>query len=336
MRILEVAGDPPGFTSGLGRTVSQLVDGLALLGHKVESRCPRTRLGELKFSPIAATRFSDYDIVHVHGPTPFLSDFIAFNRSISHLVLTYHADVVWLSGPLSKFYDQLHLMAYKHCDAVIVESTEYAKRVGRLNSNVKLIRPPGPDWQCSGDPFPHKSPTFTVLYVGQFRPFKGIEVLLRAARRLPYARFVIAGNGYLQRRITESSRTIPNVEVRIQPTRDHLKRLYESAHVVCLPSTNTSEAFGFALAEGALFGALPVASNLPGVAENLEILGGFAFPPGDSMALTSLLARLSTDASKWRQLATESLSRAVKYARTNTEATFVKAHDCLFRNIVSD
>lgn len=336
MKVLEVTGDPPGFASGLGQTVSRLVTGLSSMGYAVDSRFPQHRVGELKFSPIAGLDFSDYDVVHVHGPTPFLSDIIAFNRSISHLVLTYHADVVWISSVLSKFYDRLHLMAYKYCDAVVVESADYAKRVGRFVSNVRLIRPPAPSWAGNPDPEASKSQTFTVLYVGQFRPFKGIDVLLRAARRLPSVKFVVAGNGYLEAQVIERSRQIPNLEVRARPSDDQVRALYESAHVICLPSTNTTEAYGFSLLEGALCGAYPIASGLPGVSENIEILGGRTFTAGDDESLANEIHRLESDVVEWSRLSRRTAERARTYATKNTTDEFVREHARLFSSILAE
>jgi glycosyltransferase involved in cell wall biosynthesis len=333
VKILEIAGDPPTFNSGIASDLRLLRSGLTALGHSVSFLYPTARVGELKFSGIPLHRFSDYDVVHVHGPTPFLSDLITMNRSAKALVLAYHADVEWISPLMSSAYVRVHLMLHKKTQAIVVQSMDYLKRLEQFHANVRIIRPPGPLWRGKSSTLDSKPDRFTVLFVGQFRPFKGLGVLLAAAKQLPRIQFIVAGSGYLEGWLRNSTEGLQNVHLRINPTRAELEGLYSRSHVTCLPSTNTTEAYGFVLIEGALLGALPLASELPGVSENVRNLGGLLFPASDVASLVSQISALDENRRLWRDRARRSIDRATDYSEANTPSKWIRDHCSLFLNL---
>jgi glycosyltransferase-like protein len=144
---------------------------------------------------------------------------------------------------------------------------------------------------------------FTVLAVGGIEPRKGSLTLLDAIARLPDARLVVAGGATLfdyrdeldrfaERRVALG---LGDDRVRVLgPVSDgELARLYRAADVLAFPSV--MEGFGLVVLEA-------MASGLPVVASDLEVVRGFAHdaallvPPGDSAALAAALARAADPA----------------------------------------
>ena len=128
------------------------------------------------------------------------------------------------------------------------------------------------------EPRDAKGEEFTVLFVGQLRPYKGVETLVRAAKHIPAGRVVIVGDGPERQRLEQlaADRGATNVVFRGSVDDDERDRLYGSSDVVVMPSISRFEAFGFALLEGMSAGCVPVASALPGVT---DVVGdvGFVF-----------------------------------------------------------
>src|SRR6266849_1307685 len=91
-KILEISPEMPFSNSGIGRLVGQLSSFFQASGYKVDILYPTRRFREFKLSSIPLRHFSDYDIVHLHGPTPFLSDLV-LARNSHRVVYTHHAQI---------------------------------------------------------------------------------------------------------------------------------------------------------------------------------------------------------------------------------------------------
>ena len=291
-------------------------------------------MGDLKLGTIALGDFTQFDIVHVHGPTPFLSDIVRANPSIRRLVLTYHSDNEWLSHSVSRAYLSVHKLLHSRTQGIILETNSYRQRYGSFEGRVAIIPPAGSMWQSEPSFQSRKNAQFTVIFVGQFRPYKGIPVLFEAARQLPQIRFVVCGGGRLESTLMRSSRDLPNVEFRGPIAETDLRSEYVRSHVVLLPSVNNSEAYGVTLLEGATVGAYPVASRLPGVSEHIDLLGGESFPVGKSRALASILQRLSEDHNLWAERALRSMQRAASYNETHDAPWYCDAHETFYREVM--
>lgn len=330
-----ISSDAPPYLGGIGRLVGLLEAGLLAAGHQVTLLHPKIRFKELKLSTIPFHRYSSrYDAVHLHGPTPFLSDLTLMINNRSKIVYTHHAEICWISEKLSKIYRSFHHFLAKRVQAVIVHSHDYARMFrGR---NVLVVRMPCPLKPPSNLKVDCKPDAFTVLYVGQFRPFKGIGILIKAATILKDVNFVLAGEGYLKPRLMKVAEGLKNVNFVSAPNDDKLRRLYRLAHVICLPSVNTTEAYGLVLIEGALHGCLPLASNLIGVRENVAMLRGLVFRPGSYLSLVKELKLLSNNREFYFSVAKKSQKAAFIYAKTYTPEYYVKKHEELFRECFSN
>lgn len=315
MRILIVISEAPPVQSGIARVADKLSRGLATRGHQVDTLSlqdvPRMERGEIRLSsmplklPQLKERFSQYDIIHLHGPVPTFSDVfllsglrgLGVNRP--KLVYTHHAPIDLHNPLLYPFiwgYNILQEQWAGLADHVVVTTPSYAQRLSRYVPQDKLsVIPWGVDYARFAAPVKKDGP-FTVLYLGQIRPYKGLPVLLDAAAGLDNARIWVIGKGHYAEacRRQADGLNLANITFWGALPDEEMTRMVKQSHVIVLPSVTRSEAFGIALLEGMAAGCVPVASHLPGVA---DLVGneGFTFPAGNSRSLRDILVRLRDD-----------------------------------------
>jgi glycosyltransferase involved in cell wall biosynthesis len=331
MRVLVVVSEVPPIVSGVARCADRLVGGLTAAGHEVDVisslEVPRWEVGEFRLSsfaghwPLVRRRLAGYDVVNLHGPVPTMSDvFLAMTRYLPplrrpRLVYTHHSAIElerW--APATRTYNRVHDRLAQVADRIVTTSEFY---------RTLLARPGGPPvevvpWAVDASRFALPPRTLTpptqrlrLLFVGQLRPYKGVDVLLRAVAGHPRLRLTMVGRGPLEPRYRQQAERLgaSNVEFLGRIDDDQLAAIYGDHDVVVLPSTTRAEAFGLVLLEGMAAGCVPVASDLPGVR---DIAGptGVVVPPGDHTALRQALTRLAADRQRTLQLAHASQARA--------------------------
>lgn len=325
-----VSPDTPPYKGGISRLVGLLENGLKQLGHQVTLAHPKFRVKELKFSSIPFRRHKDkFDVIHLHGPTPFLSDLMLMINNGTPIVYTHHAEVSWISEGVSKVYRSFHRFLAKRARTIIVHSYDYARLFAK--AHVAVIRMPCPFKAPNNFNVETKLNPFTVLYVGQFRPFKGIDLLIKTASILKDVNYVLVGEGYLKPKLMNTAENLKNVKFMGAISDEELRKLYEQAHVICLPSVNTTEAYGLVLIEGASYGCVPLASNLIGVRENVAELKGLLFKPRSYVSLAEKIEMLSNDRELWVKLARRSQKATCNYVNTYTPEYYIKRHEDTFK-----
>jgi glycosyltransferase involved in cell wall biosynthesis len=144
-----------------------------------------------------------------------------------------------------------------------------------------------------------------VLFVGRFLPHKGIDILLKALPVDVPCTIVGTpkGNQYYSelRRLADGKR----VEFRLLIDDEELRRLYQEACCVVLPSVYTdmyggyhpwTELLGQTIIEGMACGTPAIATDIAAFPEIIEHgQNGFLFPEGDVEALRRLLFTLHSD-----------------------------------------
>jgi rhamnosyl/mannosyltransferase len=247
----------------------------------------------------------------------------------SPIVYTHHAEICWVSERLSKIYRDFHRFLTGKARAIIVHSYDYARLFEK--ANVEVVRMPCPFGPSENLGVEGKKSPFTVLYVGQFRPFKGIDVFIKAAMILKDVNFFLVGDGYLKPKFMHMAEGLANVKFFGRVSDEQLIELYKQAHVVCLPSVNTTEAYGLVLIEGALYGCVPLATNLIGVRENISQLRGLLFEPKSHTSLVEKIRMLADDMGLWVNLAEGSQKAAVSYVGTYSPDYYVNRHEEIFK-----
>jgi glycosyltransferase involved in cell wall biosynthesis len=184
---------------------------------------------------------------------------------------------------------------------------------------VVATRPPGP---------------FRIACVSRLIPDKGIDVLIDAVGCMERGKVEVriagegAAHGDLERRAIAASGDIRFLGW-IEP--EQIPDLYRWADVCVLPSL-VEEGFGMALVEAALFGCVPIGSNLGGIKDLIEDADtGFVFEPGDAAALESVLVNLMNAPDTLRVVGQRAQAKAMKYlAQRNAR---LKQFEMAIRNL---
>jgi glycosyltransferase involved in cell wall biosynthesis len=334
LRILEIATEAPPCKGGISRTVGYLVESLRSRGHVVDVLAypgvPRLRVGEIRLSSMCLKALrvhrtlNSYDILHIHGATPTLSDvaliMVGAIRRRPPVVYTHHADldlgsVKWPSHAYNRLHTKLTIVA----DAIACSTPGAAKKFADRRS--KSVIQLGIDLRqfTAGK---RKPEAFTVMYVGQFRPWKSVPLLLHAAARIQGLKLIIAGTGPEEKNYRRTAARLGlDVEFHIGVDDDALSHLYQRAHSVVVPSTSRLEAFGLVLIEGMAAGCIPIASDLPGVRDVVEPIG-FTFPPGDVTALATILRKLRDNPDMVREIGHQARGHASHFSRDQMVSSY--------------
>jgi glycosyltransferase involved in cell wall biosynthesis len=198
---------------------------------------------------------------HVAALKGVIADEVRFERGLTRLTMGVQARC-----------EKVHV---ERAARVMVTSRYCADRVRELYgvSREPAVVPELIDlagWRAhlASAPEPPSSRPFTVLFVGRFYRRKRVDVLLRAAARLPRIEVRIVGNGPchtmwrgLARELKLGSRVIWLGDV----TRSRLAAEYRRCHAFCLPSVQ--EGFGIVLLEAMAAGKPIVAARAGAIPE---------------------------------------------------------------------
>lgn len=140
-----------------------------------------------------------------------------------------------------------------------------------------------------------------VLAVGRFTYYKGFDVLIRAAARVPGVAVQIVGDGALrdtlQAQISKNGVT-GRISLRGGLPDRELQALMATCDLLSLQSIERTEAFGIVLLEAMRYGKALVVSDIPGSGTGW-VVGkgscGFLTVPGDAVSLADVFERLVSD-----------------------------------------
>lgn len=147
-----------------------------------------------------------------------------------------------------------------------------------------------------------------VLSVGRLTYYKGHDVLVRAAARVPAVRAVIVGTGSEEaglRRLIARQGVPERVALVGLLSHDALNAMLATCDVLCLASKERTEAFGLVLLEAMRYERPVVAGAIPGSGVGWVVEDGktgFLVEPGDDEALAGALARMAADPDRRRAM----------------------------------
>ncbi|HUA12005.1 MAG TPA: glycosyltransferase family 4 protein [Solirubrobacteraceae bacterium] len=208
-------------------------------------------------------------------------------------VITAHDILPREGGALRR---QAQRRLYARFDAVVVHSEHGRGRLVALGverSRIHVI-PHGALAHLGSAAPPAAGEQPVVVFAGLMRPYKGIDVLLRAWRGIDGARLIVAG---MPRMDTAPLRALagPGVELRERYLPDdELAALLREAAIVVLPYREADQS-GVALTALAL-GRPLLLSDVGGFPELAATGAAETVPAGDAAALHDALARLLADA----------------------------------------
>jgi rhamnosyl/mannosyltransferase len=346
LRVLTVSSESASVTSGLGATVGRIADGLRERGHRVDEMCSgdaaHLRVGEFRLSGLAAafpeveTLRRAFDVIHVHGPCPTVSDALLARLTRGRrgpapvIVYTHHFDV-HLEGlsMASRLYNRGHLAAARRADHVVATTAGYAGELARSMGRPVDVIPWGVDTHRFRPNVRTDDGPLRILFVGQMRHYKGVSVLIDAVDGMKRLELTVAGGGPREVEYRQRAKRMSNVTVLGRVSDDQLVELYRDHDVIVLPSVSPLEAFGLVLLEGMASGCVPVASDLLGVR---DIAGptGAVVRPGDVASLRAELLQLALYPAQRVELALRSVAQA---GRSTWDAT-VDAYETLMVDAV--
>ncbi|MCK5785433.1 MAG: glycosyltransferase [Candidatus Sabulitectum sp.] len=274
---------------------------------------------------------TDADVIHFHLPLPaaVIGWELVRKSKRKPYIVTYHSDIV-RQAFLLPIYGPILRRFLRGAEKVITTSENYRRTSTYLKDleNSEII-PIGVDLEQ----FKPDSDTGKdyYLFVGRFRRYKGIFVLLDAWKKMSDPpRLILAGGGGLIHKIREFVETneLP-VTVKSDITDNELIKLYQGARALILPSIQRSEAFGMVQVEAMACGTALISSNLPtGVSwVNQKDETGLLFPPGDSASLCGVVTRMEESPGIRKEMSLNARKRATDVF--NSEALFERVEKCL-------
>ena len=355
MKILHLSKFYPPDPGGLEQVVAALAEGAAQRGHEVRvvaatgsgwRRDPGKRVTEPPRHGVVVVRLPTHgvwwsqpvapgyvaaarwpaDVIYIHHPHP-LADLAAVLGPRRPTIVLHHSDVQ-RQRTARLMYGPLTAIVARRASAVVVATRahlDHARDLGRAGRAKARIIPFGVDAQrfTPGSPrhrpaaFPPAERGPVGLFVGRLVGYKGLDVLLDAARASAVS-LVIVGGGPLYpalRRRIDAEGLAERVRLTGEVPEDQLRAYHRAADYLVLPSTTAAEMFGVVLLE-AMACAKPVISTAltTGVRDvNVPEVTGLVVPPGDAAALRAAMERLAADAALRERLGAAGRERVERH-----------------------
>ncbi|MBQ7026817.1 MAG: glycosyltransferase [Ruminococcus sp.] len=293
---------------GRGKTVRERINGVDLTragSMGTYFSCP------LSFSFIAEFRrmAKDADVVHIHLPFPLADAALLLSGFRGRVVLSWHSDIV-KQKKLMTFFRPLINRTLKRADAVLtatqghIDGSDFLPRFRKKCRIVPYgltvedyLRTNGGGFLS--DKLSDKN-AVKVFFTGRLVYYKGVDVLLKAFRRINGCELFIAGTGELEVSLREYAKK-HNLEEKVHflgflPD-DDLKAAYADCDIFVLPSVAKSEAFGIVQLEAMVCGKPVINTSLPSGVPFVSVHGktGLTVPPSDAKALASAVNTLASD-----------------------------------------
>ena len=305
----------------------------------------------------SAVENSDSDILHVNGMYPFFTDvaIIVARRKRMKAILSYHFDPVSsrkFLRPFERTYRPLGETTLRMADKIVATGSSYVKHsefLSKLSGSVAII-PNGVDNSFFESPSKEsidrlrtdlkiKDDERIVLFVGQLKSFKGLDILLVALHDvLKHVRckLVIVGTGPDYGRLGRLGIRLgirDNIVFAGYVTDASLSAFYHLCDVYVLPSVLRRENFGMTILEAMAAGKPVIASQLPGPDELVEhAISGLLVRPGNPDALSRALMTLLIDNPRSLSMGTKGALRARNFTWTKIATQYLSLYTSCVQN----
>lgn len=283
------------------------------------------------------------DVVHYHFPWPFmdLAHFMA--RVDKPTVVSYHSDIVrqkrWL-----RLYQPLKHRFFDSVDAIVAASPNYlasSSVLQRYRDKTRVItygldRSTYPNVEpCRLAHWRAKAGPKFFLFVGVLRYYKGLHILLEAAKGLDYP-IVIVGTGPEEAALKEQAARLGLKHLIFTGALEEADKaaLLSLCYALVFPSHLRSEAFGISLLEGAMYGK-PMISCEIGTGTTYINRGGetgLAVPPSNPEALRTAMHTLWNDTELARRMGVRAEQR---YHELFTSEQMAASYTDLYKELVA-
>lgn len=261
----------------------------------------------------------DPHLIHLHLPnvSAFWALTLAQARRVPW-VIHWHSDVVapegetWLMG-FYRFYRIAETAMLQKAAAVIASSPPYLEtskplapwrkksHVVPLGVDPARLPTPDPSRLRQAQSLWGRGEALRVLAVGRLSPYKGFHHLVAAAAQVPFVRLLIVGVGPELRRLHSAVKAW-EVESRVgllgYRSDSDVQALMATCDILCLPSTQRTEAFGLVLLEGMRYEKPALATRIPGSGVTWVVQDqrtGWLVPCGSADALAETMRHIGLD-----------------------------------------
>lgn len=315
-------------------------------GHLVHRAKLDLQIASTGFSFAALKRFSqlvaDFDIVHYHFPWPFMDLAHFVTRMNKPSVVTYHSDIVRYKALLQLYRPLMHRFL-SSVDAIVATSPNYLQTSSVLAGykDKTQVIPIGLDKNNYPSPSAALMEEWKkriggrfFLFVGAIRYYKGLHILLDAARGTDYP-IVIVGAGPIEQELKERARQhgLRNV-IFLGIVGDEDKvALLELCYAIVFPSHLRSEAFGISLLEGAMYGKPMISSEIGTGTSYINNHGetGLVVPPSDPEAFRQAMQQLWDNPELVRTMGARAQAR---YRKLFTARVMGESYAALYRDVL--
>ncbi|PFH08394.1 rhamnosyl/mannosyltransferase [Collimonas sp. PA-H2] len=316
-------------------------------GHTVHRVKLDLQVASTGFSLSAIRRFAqlaeDVDLVHYHFPWPFMDLAHFVTRMNKPSVVTYHSDIVRYKVLLQLYRPLMHRFL-SSVDAVVATSPNYLQTSSVLagyREKTQVI-PIGLD--KSSYPTPSEAVTEQwqqriggrfFLFVGAIRYYKGLHILLDAARGTDYP-IVIVGAGPIEQELKQrvAEQGLSNVIFLGIVSDEDKVALLRQCYALVFPSHLRSEAFGISLLEGAMYGKPMISSEIGTGTSYINNHGetGIVVPPSDPDAFRAAMQRLWDNPDQAQAMGTRAQAR---YQKLFTARVMGESYASLYRDVLA-
>jgi rhamnosyl/mannosyltransferase len=315
-------------------------------GHKVHRVKLDLQIASTGFSLSALKRFAqlaaEVDIVHYHFPWPFMDLAHFITRMNKPSVVTYHSDIVRYKTLLQLYRPLMHRFL-SSVDAIVATSPNYLQTSSVLAGykDKTQVIPIGLDKNNYPTPSTERMEKWQkqiggrfFLFVGAIRYYKGLHILLDAARGADYP-IVIVGAGPIEQELKQrvQEQGLRNVIFLGIVDDEDKVALLQLCYAIVFPSHLRSEAFGISLLEGAMYGKPMISSEIgTGTSYiNNHRETGLVVPPSDPDAFRLAMQQLWDDPELARTMGARAQAR---YQKLFTARVMGEGYASLYRDVL--
>lgn len=285
------------------------------------------------------------DVVHIHVPFPLADAALLVSGFKGRVVVSWHSDVV-NQKKLLVFYKPFMRYLLKRADCIITATEGHINGSDYLPEFRKKCRvvPYGitPEDYLSAERKPFLTErcsdrsSVKVLFTGRLVYYKGVDVLLKAFRRVKGCELFISGEGVLEeglRDYVHRHKMDGRVHFLGFLSDSDLRAAYADCDIFVLPSVVKTEAFGIVQTEAMVYGKPVINTSLPSGVPYVSIDGetGLTVPPSDAKGLADAINRLASDRELRERLGRNGAERVEKYF--NEKNVIKKLYSVLSENI---
>jgi rhamnosyl/mannosyltransferase len=283
------------------------------------------------------------NLVHLHFPYPTMEMLIFLLKPVikkSKFVVTYHANpqkTRWKS--FSFFYSFLNNFIFKLADRIIITSKKnlissnipekYWYKTVVLPIGIKLDKE---EFYLEPKKFPKNK--MRLLFVGQLRKYKGVQILIEAVQDIDVELNII-GNGEMYDSLVSLINKL-NLKNRVFIHRnvddESLQKYYLNSDLFILPSIDESESFGIVQLEALKYRLPIINTNLASGVTDVSIndFTGLTVSPNSVGHLSSAINIILKNPLKYENFSSNTEKHVLKFDDQEIKEQYVQIlQDCL-------